>query len=155
LNSVDPNYDHTRISQTATMLVGETAIFINWGAVLNDPGHVAENQPFFSIQVYKNNVLAGFENHTAGQAGWTASSDGYSYAGGQFSLLGLVSGDIIKVVMTVADCDQGGHAGYAYLDGIGTVAQPPPPGVPDGGSTMAMLGIALSGIAAVRRKFLV
>lgn len=69
---------------------------------------------------------------------------------GTFNVSGLVDGDLVKVVMTVLDCGPGGHAGWAYLDGIGTVFEQPSPGgdsFPDGGTTLAMLGLALTGMA--------
>jgi hypothetical protein len=153
LNSNDGGgFGAARISQTGIMGLGETDIFINWGAVLNDPGHGPSDQPFFNIEVFKNNVLVASESHTAGQAGWTASTSGYSYDSGVFHLAGLAVGDSVKVQMTVADCGQGGHDGWAYLDGIGTVAQQPPPGVPDGGLTALLLAPIFFGLAAIRRR---
>jgi hypothetical protein len=154
------NYDATRISQTGIMGLNETEIFINWGAVLEDPGHPAAEQPFFLIEVYKNGSLFGSTYNIAG-AGWATSGQGPDtafgsspayYSAGQYHLTGLVAGDSVKVQMTVADCGQSGHAGWAYLDGIGTTSVDPPPSVPDGGSTIAMLGLAVGGIGALRRK---
>jgi len=155
-----PNYDATRISQTATMLTGETDLFINWASVMEDPSHPVNQEPAFSISIVKNGVEVASENHNASQGtagGWTkgavngpAGSPIY-YSSGTFHIAGLLTGDIVSIVLTSYDCGQGAHVGYAYLDGIGTTYQPPV-GVPDGGATVALLGLALVGFAAVRRK---
>lgn len=152
LNSVDEgNWGAARISQTGIMAAGETQVFVNWGAVLDDPGHGVGDQPFFEIKVFVNDVLFGSTFNIAG-AGWTPSIGNYSYNSGTYNVTGLNVGDKVKVEMTVADCGQGGHAGWAYLDGIGTVRQPPG-NAPDAGSTVALLAAALLGLAAIRRKF--
>jgi hypothetical protein len=153
----------TRISQLATMLAGETDIFINWAAVMEDPSHPLTDEPFFNITINKNGNLFAQENHVANAgagAGWTAGPTGPDgsptyYSSGQFHVAGLTAGDQVQVVLTVADCGQGGHAAWAYLDGIGTTVTQPPPGVPDGGSTIAMFGLALGGLVVLRRKLAV
>lgn len=157
LNMAQTGADMSRISQTATMLAGETALYINWGAVMQDPGHGPDDQPFFTIAVNVNGAGGGndyFFTHTAGaggNAGWTLTSGAYSKAG-QASITGLNAGDTVEVILTVADCDLGGHFGYAYLDGIGTIAQPPPPGVPDGANTLILFSVATIGFIAFRRR---
>lgn len=160
LNVAQTGADKSRISQTGTMLAGETEVFINWGAVLEDPQHADQDQPYFSIIVEVNGSEAYKVEHTAGagnNAGWTqspAASDTF-YNSGQAHITGLKEGDQVKVILTVADCDLSGHFGYAYLDGIGTVAEPPPggaTGVPDSGTTALMLLPAVLGLAALRRK---
>jgi len=159
LNIAQTGADKSRISQTGTMLAGETEVFINWGAVLEDPQHAAADQPFFSIIVQKNGVEVYNFTHTAGSGGnvgWTvspAASDTF-YKSGQAQITGLAEGDKVTVILTVQDCDLSGHFGYAYLDGIGTVAEPPPDGnsVPDSGATLLMLVPAFFGLIALRRK---
>ena len=159
INDFANGNEATRISQTGIMLAGETDVFINWAAVMEDPGHPSGQDPFFSIVVNVNGVLAGSESHSAGVGvGWTAgpafggpNGSTVFYKSGQFHLSGLNAGDSVQVVMTVLDCSQTGHSGWAYLDGIGTVAQPPV-GAPDGGSTALLLAPALLGLLALRRK---
>lgn len=144
----------TRISQTGTMGALETDVYINWGAAMEDPNHPANQQPFFQIEVYKNGGLFDSLFKVADPGpGWTLSGagpDGAStyYSSGQYHLAGLTAGDTVRVVMTVADCSPTGHAGWAYLDGIGTAPAP----FPDSGSTLALLGLTLGGIGALRRK---
>lgn len=157
----EATYEKSRIRQTAVMGAGETDLFVNWGAVLEDPSHAAQDQPYFQIDVLVNgNSVYSFQ-HTAGQggnAGWTQTGPNTDiwYKSDQFSIInGLVAGDSVEIILTVADCDLGGHWGYAYLDGIGGVRPPPPPGVgvPDSGFTIAMLASALAGLIALRRRF--
>lgn len=147
--------DVSRISQTGTMAAGETEVYINWGAVMEDPEHPVEDQPFFDIEVYKNGALIASESHNASQGptdGWQVSPNDGSvyYNSGTFHVSGLAEGDTVRIVMTAADCMQGGHVGYAYLDGIGTA--PTPIGVPDGGSTALLLIPAIAGLALLRRR---
>jgi hypothetical protein len=165
LNEFNPNFDATRISQTGTMLAGETDVFVNWGAVVEDPNHSISEQPYFDITILRNGLLFANENHNASQGatgGWLAGLTGPNfsptyYSSGVFHVSGLVAGDEVTVLMTAADCAQGGHSGWAYLDGIGTVQQPPgqsvPTGqsVPDGGSTMMLMGMAFAVIGGIRK----
>ena len=151
--------DVTRISQTATMDVGTTDLYINWGAVLEDPGHANSDEPFFSILVKKNGSTVYTVVHDANDGGWASLGNGPDgvityYKSGQASVTGLTGGDSIYVELTVADCGLGGHAAWAYLDGIGNTALPPPPGsnIPDGGSTLVLLGSALAGLVAFKRR---
>lgn len=162
LNRNEATYEKSRIRQTAVMGAGETDLYVNWGAVLQDPSHNPSAQPYFEIEVKKNGAQIYYFQHTAGaggNAGWTETSlnSDIWWKSGQFSLINaLAENDSIEVILTVGDCGLGGHWGYAYLDGIGNIAPPPPPGgdrVPDGGLTVAMLASALAGLAALRRRF--
>jgi hypothetical protein len=166
LNEFNPNTDATRISQTGTMLADETDVFINWGAVVEDPSHAISSQPYFDITILRNGVLFANEKHNASQGatgGWLAGPTGPNfsptyYSSGVFHVSGLTASDQVTVLMTAADCALGAHSGWAYLDGIGTVQQPPgqdPPdshGVPDAGSSVMLLGMALAGIGGIRHK---
>ncbi|MES2923046.1 MAG: VPDSG-CTERM sorting domain-containing protein [Verrucomicrobiota bacterium] len=159
LNEFAPNYDATRISQQVTMLAGETSIFINWGSVMQDSQHVLDDQPLFLIEIYKNGSLFASESHDVSQGaagGWIASAIDLNsvptyYSSGTYNISGWAAGDIAKIVMTVVDCGQGAHSGWAYLDDIGTTFQPPVI-TPDSGTTIAMLGLAFSGLAGLQRK---
>lgn len=161
----EATYEKSRIRQTAVMGAGDNDLYVNWGAVLQDPNHSPADQPYFQIDVIDqtnpNNPISLYSfQHTAGannNAGWTETSlnSDIWYKSGQFSQIGGLAGKTIEIILTVADCDQGGHWGYAYLDGIGSVPPPPPPGVgvPDSGFTIAMLASALAGLIALRRRF--
>lgn len=47
---------------------------------------------------------------------------------------------------------QYGLSGWNFFNDLTTSTNPPPPSVPDGGSTVALLGVALAGAGALRRK---
>jgi hypothetical protein len=165
LNDDQGMYHVTQIYQDGTITAADLAdgavtadLYINWAGVLDDPGHYGGRDPWFDITVTRNGSVFGNEMHYATDPGWTQSAvrnsgtwDYMWYKSGQYHLSGLNVGDVIGVQLTVADCAWGGHGGYAYLDGIGT-SYVPPPDVPDGGTTMALLGLSLSGIGLLRRK---
>ena len=127
---------------------------------MEDPNHPDEDQPFFNISIYKNNVLLVSEDHVSGDPGWTTgTSNGPNgaqvyYSSGVFNLLNAFAPtDSVTVQLTVADCGQSGHSGWAFLDGIGSVRPPDPGnGVPDGGSTALLLGSSLLGMMGIGRK---
>lgn len=161
-----PDATWTRISQTA--VIGATDLFIAWASVMEDPaGHDLDDKPFFEISIFKNGSLIPLvtEYHSSDQGaagGWTTGTpfgpngSQVYYSSGVFNLIGAFDPtDTVTVQLTVADCGLTGHSGWAYLDGIGTVRPPNPTGgsVPDGGTTLVMLGGSLLGMLGISRKF--
>jgi hypothetical protein len=127
VNDEDNNFHTTFVAQTATVPAsGNPQLNFKWAAVLEDPQHPAEDQPFVQVtvkNVTKNIVLyeRSFFTNDPAFTGWK------SYQSGNWKaidwqtvvLTGLsqYAGDQIELKMVGADCNQGGHGGYVYLDG--------------------------------------
>ncbi len=163
INDAVGYYHATKISQTATIAaddIGDT-MYVNWGAVLENPSHPTNAQPVFSIQVSKNGAAMNtfFADATNAAATWTPAGTGWGgdtlyYKAGQYTydLSGFAVGDSITIDMWVTDCGWGGHGGYAFLDGIGTEYVPPPPGTVPIPPTAYLLAAGLLGTVGLRRK---
>ncbi len=167
INNIYGDYDATRLAQTATIAaddIGDT-LYVNWGAMLVDPQHYPGQQPYFQINVSQNgSVINSFSADATAAAtsgsGWVVAGaepgwgDPVYYRTGQYTynLSSFSVGDLITIDMFVTDCNQGGHGGYAFLDGIGTDYVPPPPGTIPEPCTMILFGTGIAGAAGFLRK---
>jgi gliding motility-associated-like protein len=115
-----------QIMQTFIVSAGSTNYTYKYAVVLQDPGHLPADQPYFKIEMLDQNGnpiacsayfvaagqnIPGFINSTSCPGviykPWTAVSiDLSAYVGQQ-----------VTIRFSAADCTLGGHYGYAYLDG--------------------------------------
>lgn len=160
------NREWTQISQSDTIQQSDidngATLYVNWGAVLVDPinPHGPAAEPFFNIDVWvgssKEETFTAVSSARSSDPNWTNAGTFWDGSGlwyyqdtWSFDLSNYLVGDTVLISMYVTDCDWGGHGGYAFLDGIGTIYQPPV--VPEP-STIALLGAGLVGLVAIRRK---
>lgn len=163
INDIFGSNDATKISQTDTISQQDiddgAMLYVNWGAMLIEPQnqHPDGAQPYFNIDVLINGTAvesfsANALNHNSDSSWVNAGfSDGnlwYKSDVWSFDLSTYSLGDSVTISMWVTDCDWGGHGGYAFLDGIGTVN---PSEVPEP-STLLLFGAGLAGLLGARRR---
>ena len=132
----------------------------SYAAVLNDPNHSPNEQPFFFVRlrnITKSTTL--FEDFTfSNQAGkpLLVGTGGYKYS--PFANVDIVIpdadlGDTLEIQALASDCSPTAHAGYVYLDGFGSaIVGPPGPTGPVDVPTLSewaliLLSLGLGGVA--------
>ncbi|MDO9166767.1 MAG: PEP-CTERM sorting domain-containing protein [Rhodoferax sp.] len=160
VNDSTNDYSVSTLKQSVTGYT-DNSIFFAWNAVL-EASHGLTDSDYFSLTLRDDtvgDVLVNRGYSSAGSIGggttgvtWTAFGNWFSsgWVVEQIDLLALNRvGHDFTLTLLASDCPYGGHAGYVYLDGFGSVN--PPVGVPEPGS-LALLGLGLAGLAASRRK---
>ena len=127
VNNKENGYHITYISQRAKVpATGNPQLRFQWAAVLQDPQHAPDEQPYVDVLVrnttkgtdlYRRRFYTNDPNFT----GWKV------YLGGDWKAIpwqtvvvtGLAAsaGDEIELSITGADCSLTGHGGYVYFDG--------------------------------------
>lgn len=125
VNNSDNFYHISTMSQTAVVPTAKNPVVkFYWSAVLEDPQHDPTEQPYVDVSLedqtkgvtlYKKR----FYSNDPSYSGWK------SYQGGQWKAIPwqLVEipvaqyvGDTLLLKVEAADCAQGGHGGYVYVD---------------------------------------
>ena len=122
----------SRIYQTITVptSISVPKLTFYWAAVLQDPAHAPADQPYVDVLIQDvtdaANVSTVYFKHFYGgdpsYPGWIIGANSWKGIPWQkVNLANLVAyrGHKLKITVTAADCTQGGHGGYAYLDNIG------------------------------------
>jgi CHU_C Type IX secretion signal domain/HYR domain/Immunoglobulin domain/Bacterial Ig-like domain len=122
-----------RLSFTFTVSPQNKLFTFSYAVVVEDPKHAEADQPYFSYRVYHGTptVPGGVIKSLFKRA---KTSDPY-FKKGPGSILykewdceqidlsaSCQIGDVVTIDFTTADCNQGAHFGYAYIDGV---CQPP------------------------------
>ncbi|WP_306591579.1 putative Ig domain-containing protein [Geothrix sp. 21YS21S-4] len=127
----------SRLYQTITvpMDVSWPKLSFFWAAVMQNAGHSADQQPFVDILVEDMSVTSGgipevvyykhFYANDPSYPGWipgngAGATQWYGINWQQVTLANLIArkGHNLRILIMAADCNQGGHGGYAYLDGV-------------------------------------
>ena len=125
INNQDNNEHISSLTQTAVVPTGKNPVLrFYWSAVLEDPNHSPEDQPYIeivvvnktkSIDLYRKRFFADDPAYT----GWLKYQSG-RWVSIPWQLVELsvaaYAGDTIELKIEAADCALGGHGGYGYLD---------------------------------------
>lgn len=168
INDTVRNYSVSKIAQTVSNYDG-TSINFSWAAVLED-SHTITDSDIFGLKVTDTTTGTTLYNATYSSANSPACGAGvtglcFNKAGNwywnawQDVSLTVTQGHDFEVSLLAADCPYGGHAGYVYLDGFGTVQGGGGDNGTGGGNnnvpvpaSLALAGLGLLTIAGVRRR---
>ncbi|MBC9812260.1 gliding motility-associated C-terminal domain-containing protein [Crocinitomicaceae bacterium CZZ-1] len=114
---------YARLRKTFVVAASNPAITYSYMAVLQDPGtgHTNPQRPFFSARVFVGgseiSCAQYFSYFGDGAPGWVTGG-GVAYRDWTSVFVPLESyiGQTITLEITVGDCSQSGHWGYAYVD---------------------------------------
>lgn len=154
INDSVNNYSVNVIKQTVANYT-DAKIFFEWNAVL-EQSHGPTDSGAFNLTLTDDTAgttlfQKSFSSATA-PGSFTAFGNWYG-SGWQVESLDVsaLSGHTFSLSLLATDCPYGGHAGYVYLDGFGSVVVPPSAVPEPETNAMLLAGLAVMGAVARRR----
>lgn len=127
VNNSDNNLHISTITRDVLVPAGSApfALSFSWAAVLEDPQHAPDEQPYVNIKV--ENTTTGevlYQRHYFANdpswPGWQSFQSGnwkaIDWQAVNVTNLERFAGNTIRVTVEAADCSLSGHGGYAYYD---------------------------------------
>ncbi|MBI5219296.1 MAG: gliding motility-associated C-terminal domain-containing protein [Bacteroidia bacterium] len=127
LGNDNTNYQAERLIYTFTVQPQDTNFIYKYAVVLQDPQHTPSEQPYFDFQILDqsgNVIPCSYQHYVAGGglSGFFVSPAASDVSFKPWTTVGINLstwvGQQITIIATTADCAQGAHFGYAYLDFI-------------------------------------
>lgn len=127
VNDSDPNYHISSVQQSAIVPnVERPEVRLYWAAVLEDPQHQPNEQPYVDVVVRDDTAgqtlhSRHFYSNDPSFSGWRSVQNG-TWKSIPWQIIAITLpktavGHTVTVRVVAADCALGGHGGYAYLDG--------------------------------------
>ena len=124
LGNSDGGAEAERLQYTVAVTANNSLFMYKYAVVLEDPGHIAEEQPRFGIRILDNSgqvvdSVCGQYTVVAGD-----SISGFESCGNvrykPWTTVGMdmtpYIGQNITIEFSTGDCSKGAHFGYAYID---------------------------------------
>ncbi len=106
-------------------VVGDLVLLMKYAVVLENPGHGEYFDPYFGLEILKEDGTPISKNATCGEAFFSPQKDpeDWQYSGAfvwkDWTTIGIdlreCKGQKIKIQLTTQDCTPGAHGGYAYF----------------------------------------